>query len=98
MAVRFDNDVGFEGALLIGWANAGSQRIRCLAGRETINELRGFTHASAAEIRDRKREIFDKLKPEFIKKIEKRQFDHSTIPSVTIYLRDLQRSGETIAR
>src|SRR5262245_40420538 len=46
MRIYFDNDVGFEGAVLIGWANVDSQRLRCLAGRETINELRGFTHAS----------------------------------------------------
>jgi hypothetical protein len=29
------------------------------------------------------------LKPAFIKKIEHRQLDRSTIPSVTVYLRDL---------
>ena len=89
MVVEFDSDVGFEGALLIGWANVGKERIRCLAGRETINELPGFTHASAAEIRSRKREIFAELKPEFIRKIEARQLDRSTIPSVTVHWRDL---------
>jgi hypothetical protein len=89
MQIYFDNNVGFEGAVLIGWADVDSQRIRCLAGREAINELRGFTHASAAEIRNRKREIFDALKPAFTRKIEKRQLDRSTIPSVTVYLRDL---------
>jgi hypothetical protein len=89
MAVEFDNDVGFEGALLIGWANVGRERIRCLAGRETINELPGFTHAPAAEIRSRKREIFEKLKSEFVRKIESRQLDSSTIPSVTVHWRDL---------
>ena len=90
MHIYFDNNVGFEGAVLIGWANVDSQRIRCLAGRETINELRGFTHATAAEIRDRKREIFDALKPAFIRKIGDRQLDRSTIPSVTVYSQDLQ--------
>jgi hypothetical protein len=89
MRIEFDNDVGFEGALLIGWANVGKQRIRCLAGRETINELPGFTHATAPEIRSRKREIFEELKPKFLKKIESRQLDHSTIPSVTVYWQDL---------
>jgi hypothetical protein len=89
MRINFDNDVGFEGAVLIGWANVDSRRIRCLAGRETINELRGFTHASAAEIRNRKREIFDALKPAFTRKLEDRQLDRSTIPSVTVYLGDL---------
>ncbi len=89
MGIYFDNNVGFEGAVLIGWANVDSQRIRCLAGREAINELQGFTHASAAEIRNRKRDIFDVLKPAFIRKIQGRQLDHSTIPSVTVSLRDL---------
>jgi hypothetical protein len=97
MLVQFDNDVGFEGALLIGWANVGSGRIRCLAGRETINELQGFTHASAAEIRNRKHEIFEMLKPAFIEKIESNQLDRSTIPSVTVYLHDIERV-EPIAR
>jgi hypothetical protein len=89
MSVEFDRDVGFEGALLIGWANVNRQRIRCLAGRETINELPGFTHATAAEIRSRKREIFEQLKPEFLKKIESGDLDRSTIPSVTVNWRDL---------
>jgi hypothetical protein len=92
MRIEFDDDVGFEGALLIGWANVGPQRIRCLAGRETINELPGFTHASAAEIRHQKRKIFEELKPEFVKKIKSRQLDRSTIPSVTVYLGDLHLS------
>jgi hypothetical protein len=90
MPIEFDDDVGFEGTLLIGWANFGAQRIRCLAGRETINELPGFTHASASEIRNRKREIFRMLKPAFIEKIHNRQLDGSTIPSVTVYWRDLR--------
>jgi hypothetical protein len=89
MPIEFDKDVGFEGAVLIGWANVETHRIRCLAGRETINELQGFTHASAAEIRSRKREIFESLKPAFVRKIERRQLDQSHIPSVTIYLQDL---------
>jgi|tagenome__1003787_1003787.scaffolds.fasta_scaffold17233866_2 hypothetical protein len=89
MPVEFDDEVGFEGQLLIGWANLGSKRIRCLAGRETINELPGFIHASASDIRNKKHEIFDKLKPLFVKKIEEREFDRSTIPSVTVYLHDL---------
>jgi hypothetical protein len=89
MTIEFDNDVGFEGALLIGWANVGAQRIRCLASREAINELPGFTHATAAEIRNRKREIFEELKPEFVRKIEGREIDRSTIPSVTVKWRDL---------
>jgi hypothetical protein len=92
MPIEFDDDVGFEGALLIGWANVGAQRIRCLAGRETINELPGFTRASAAEIRSRKREIFEELKPGFVRKIESRQLDRSPIASVTVNWRDLHPS------
>jgi hypothetical protein len=93
MLIEFDDDVGFEGALLIGWANVGARRIRCLAGRETINQLHGFTHASAAEIRNRKREIFEILKASFVRKIESRQLDRSTIPSVTVYLQDLHSAA-----
>lgn len=89
MRVEFDSDVGFDGSLLIGWANVGSRRIRCLAGRAAINEIPGFTQASAEEIRNRKREIFQKLKPVFIRKIESQQLDQSTIPSVTIDWRDV---------
>src|SRR5262245_10611710 len=92
MPVQFDDDVGFEGALLIGWANFDAQRIRCLAGRATINdELPGFTHATAGEIRSRKRGIVELRKPAFRRKIERKQFDRSTtIPTVTIYSQDLQ--------
>jgi len=89
MPIYFDKDVGFDGSLLIGWANDGPRRFRCLAGRATINELAGFTHASAEEIRNRKREIFEILKPFFIRKIQSRELDRSTIPSVTVQLSDL---------
>jgi hypothetical protein len=89
MEIVFDDHVGFDGALLIGWANVGAQRIRCLAGRATINELKSFTHATAAEIRNRKGEIFGILKPAFIRKIEREELDRSTIPSVTVHWRDL---------
>jgi hypothetical protein len=89
MNIEFDNDVGFEGALLIGWANVGRQRIRCVAGRETINELQHFKHATASEIRLRKREIFEELKPAFLKKIEDRRLDRSTIPTVRVSWQDL---------
>jgi len=90
MPVEFDNEVGFEGALLIGWANEGALRIRCLAGRETIAELQGFTHASATEIRNRKVEAFNLLKDKFVRKIRRREFDNSVIPSVTVRLSDMQ--------
>ena len=93
MPIEFDSDVGFEGALLIGWATVDHKRVRCLAGRETINELPNFTHATATEIRNKKRQIFQLLIPYFIEKIERREFDHSTIPTITIYLEDLQRRG-----
>lgn len=89
MNIQFDKDVGFEGAILIGWASADRQRIRCIAGRETINELEHFKHATASEIRLRKREIFEELKPAFTRKIESQDLDRSTIPTVTVYLRDL---------
>ncbi len=90
MPIEFDREVGFEGSLLIGWATVDRRRVRCLASRETINELPGFTHATATEIRTRKGEIFQLLIPKFRRKIEQRQFDHSTIPSVTLFLRDLR--------
>jgi hypothetical protein len=87
--MEFDAEVGFDGSLLIGWANDRGERIRCLAGRETIAELRGFTHASATEIRDRKHEAFDLLKEKFTRKITRREFDNSVIPSVTVLLTDM---------
>ena len=90
MAVEFDDEVGFEGALLIGWANVENRRIRCLAGRETIAELHGFTHATASEIRSRKVEAFNLLKGKFEHKIRRGEFDGTVIPSVTVRLSDMQ--------
>ena len=89
MAMVFDEEVGFEGSLLIGWANEDTKRIRCLAGRETIAELPGFTNATATEIRNRKTEAFDLLKDRFERKIRRREFDNSAIPTVTVLLRDM---------
>jgi hypothetical protein len=89
MPLEFDENVGFDGSLLIGWANEDHKRIRCLAGRETIAELNGFTHASATEIRSRKHEAFNLLKDKFARKIRRREFDNSVIPSVTVFLSDM---------
>ena len=87
--IEFENHVVFDGVALTGWANDGNQRIRCFAPRQSIGEVQGFTHAPRSEILRRTREIFERLKPTFIRKIERKQLDASTVPTVTICSQDL---------
>ena len=87
--IEFENHVVFDGVALTGWANDGNQRIRCFVPRQTIGEIQGFTHAPPSEILRRTHEIFERLKPTFIRKIECKQLDASTVPTVTICSRDL---------
>jgi len=89
MPIEFENHVVFDGVVLTGWANDGDQRIRCFVPRQTIGEIQGFTHAPPSEILRRTHEIFERLKPTFIRKIECKQLDASTVPTVTICSRDL---------
>ena len=88
--VDFDSAAQWDSELLVFWANQGKERIRCLAGRETIAELKGFTHADTHEIARRKLEIKAILEPFAKRKIEKRAFDITVVHSVTLYMHDLK--------
>jgi hypothetical protein len=89
MTVVFDDQVAWDGGLLHLRAVCGTERIRCRAGRETIAELAGFTHASSQEIGERKAQVAELLKPSIVHKIEIGGFDHGLIKTVTIFRYDL---------
>jgi hypothetical protein len=84
MAITFDEQVTWDASILYIWANQGSERIRCRAGRETINELSGYTHASMSDIGKNKIAIANLLKPSFERKIAAGAFDQGGIKSVTV--------------
>jgi hypothetical protein len=90
MPITFDDEVQWDATTLTLWANRGSERIRCRAGRATINELAGFTDADSPTIGHRKKEIADQLKPAFLRKIERGTFDRGgPINTVTVLIGDL---------
>jgi hypothetical protein len=89
MAVAFEDQVTWDGGILRLRAICGVERIRCRAGRETIAELAGFTHASSLEIGERKAQAAELLKPSIVHKIEIGGFDHGPIKTVTIFRYDL---------
>jgi hypothetical protein len=89
MTVVFDDQVAWDGGLLHLRAVCGTERIRCRAGRETIAELAGFTHASSLEIGERKAQVAELLKPSIVHKIEIGGFDRGPIKTVTIFRYDL---------
>jgi hypothetical protein len=89
MTVVFDDQVTWDGGLLHLRAVCGTERIRCRAGRETIAELAGFTHASSLEIGERKAQAAELLKPSIVHKIAIGGFDHGLIKTVTIFRYDL---------
>jgi hypothetical protein len=91
VAITFDDEVQWDASVLTLWANRGSERIRCRAGRETINEFEGFTHATSPAIAKQKNEIADLLKPAFARKIEKSAFDNDPIKTVTVFIADLAK-------
>jgi hypothetical protein len=89
MTIVFDDDVWWDGSYMTGWANRGSERIRCQASRVTIAELASFTHATSLQIGARKSRAFQLMKDAFIKKMERDEFDGGEIKSVTLTMRDL---------
>ena len=89
MTVVFDDQVTWDGGILHLRATFRTERIRCRAGRETIAELAGFTHASSLEIGERKAHAAALLKPSIMHKIEIGGFDHGLIKTVTIFRYDL---------
>jgi hypothetical protein len=89
VVIAFDDQVTWDGGILHLRAIRGTERIRCRAGRETIAELAGFTHASSLEIGERKAQAAELLKPSIVHKIEIGGFDHGLIRTVTIFRYDL---------
>jgi hypothetical protein len=87
--IAFDDQISWDGGVLHLRAIRGTERIRCRAGRETIAELEGFTHASSLEIGERKVQAAELLKPSIVHKIEIGGFDHGPIKTVTIFRYDL---------
>jgi hypothetical protein len=69
----------------------GSLHAPLLAGLETIAELPRFTDAKTREIGTRRTEIRDLLKPHLSRKIERNEFEEGSIPTVTIFIRELER-------
>jgi hypothetical protein len=89
VAVAFDDQVTWDGGILHLRAIRGAERIRCRAGRETIAELVGFSHASSLEIGERKAQAAELLKASIAHKIEIGAFDRGLIKTVTVFRYDL---------
>jgi hypothetical protein len=89
--IVFDNETQWSKGLLSFWARRDRRRIHCMADLETIAELPGFTHAKSREIGTRRTEVRDLLKPHLSRKIERNEFEEGSIPTVTIFMRDLGR-------
>jgi hypothetical protein len=89
--IVFDDETQWSKGLLSFWAHRDRQRIHCIAGLETIAELPGFTHAKTREIGTRRTEVRDLLKPHLSRKIERNEFEEGSIPTVTIFVRDMGR-------
>jgi hypothetical protein len=89
--VTFEDEAQWSKGLLTFWAYRNKKRIQCTAGLETIAEFAGFTHATKREIGSRKTEVQDLLKPHLRLKIERNDFEESSIPTITIFVHDLGR-------
>jgi len=79
LAIRFEEEVAWDGDYLVFWAWRGKTHIRCQAKRKAINELPGFKEASSQTIQIKKQEIVELLKPYVLPKIEKNDFSRSVI-------------------
>jgi hypothetical protein len=84
--IRFDGDARWDGDQLVFWATRGTERIRCLIGRRSINDLPGFTHATSQEINTRRQELVRLLKQNASNMIRDGKYDPDlTIKSVRVY-------------
>jgi hypothetical protein len=85
-AIEFDADAHWDGDQLIFWANRDGERIRCLIGRRSINDLPGFTTASSQEINARKLELAALIKPNATNMISAGKYSPDlTIKTVQVY-------------
>jgi hypothetical protein len=68
-AVRFENEIRWDGNSLSVWATVNGSRIFCEIPRSTIHEVPLFGDAITLEIARDRAEIFDRLRPAVVAKI-----------------------------
>ena len=68
-AVRFENEICWDGNSLSVWATVNGSRIFCEIPRSTIREVPVFGDAITLENARDRAEIFDRLRPAVVAKI-----------------------------
>jgi hypothetical protein len=68
-AVRFEDEIRWDGNSLTVWATLNGSRILCEIPQSTIHEVPHFGDAISREIIRDRAEIFDRLRPAVVAKI-----------------------------
>jgi hypothetical protein len=95
--IKFDADAHWDGDQLIFWASRDGERIRCLIGRRSINDLPGFTTASSQEIGARKLELVALIKPNAANMILAGKYSPDLkIKTVQVYWEEKLQAGNSL--
>ena len=68
-AVRFENEIHWDGNSITVWANLNGSRIFCEIPRSTIHEVTLLGDAISGDVGRDRAEIFDRLRPAVVAKI-----------------------------
>ncbi len=85
----------WDGETLSAWLASGSEKILCQVGREAINRISRYDDAIGIEIGRYRAEIFDLLRPIFLKKIALRAAGRTGVAGAVVRLavQDIDRAG-----
>ncbi len=85
----------WDGETLSAWVDSGSEKILCQVGREAINRVARYDDAIGIEIGRYRAEIFDLLRPVFLKKIAFRPAGRTAGAGAVVRLvvPDIDRAG-----
>jgi hypothetical protein len=85
----------WDGETLSAWLASGSEKILCKVGREAINRISRYDDAIGIEIGRYRAEIFELLRPVFLKKIALRAAGRTGGAGTVMCLavQDIDRSG-----
>jgi hypothetical protein len=86
--IRFENEIQWDGEKLSVWAATRRGRIMCRIPRDTIHVLGIYNDAIEREIYRDRQDIFERLRPALIAKIQN-ALDAASVDPIPLFPEDL---------
>jgi hypothetical protein len=88
--IQFENNIQWDGEKLSVWAVTRRGRIVCAIPRDTIHVLSIYNDAIEREIKRDQQDIFERLRPALIAKIQN-TLDAASVDPIPLFPEDLNR-------